>query len=1376
MADGSVTITVNTKDAQLKDLQKQVQNLIQAFNDLANIDPFQDVGANAQKATQSIVDTEQRTAELASKLGDVDGESFEDVSSSAIVADKNVDSMSDSVSEASSNLTDVDGEGFGDVSDASLVAASGVDLLSDSTVEASHNIADIDGASLYDVDSAAATTEIGIDEMSESVQVADDNLADLDGSGLYDVAGGADVAGASLDDAGDSASKAKEYLDDIDGKGIEEADQKTQQFSFSLKDIATGAAVVSAVTTAFDILTGSLDDAISRFDTLEVYPRTMQLIGFSADDAEESTARLADGIEGLPTKLDDVVSTAQRLSGMTRDIDRATDITLALNNAFLASGASIIDTTRGTEQYIQMLSTGTVNLRAWRTLSETMNYAMIELAESFGFTGPSALNDLYGALKQGEISFDTFTDKLIELSEEQDGFADLAQTNSQTIETALTNLQTAVSRNVADIIKKFDDLSYAITGNSIAQNLTNLKFVIDDAFSAIGTAIDISVPIVEGLIFTFESLLTVMDLLSPVLVTAASLFAAFAIVKKVTAWYDSFTLATHAMTVAFQANTAAQAVKNAMDAEGAIFTKALATAYGLMTGAIDLSTLSTNLLTGATTALKVALGPIAWIIGGIAAIGTTLYKVFGRTSEEVEIMTYATEKNVEATQEMSSAMQDSSKEHEKALQSIEAQTESVRSLYEETIALSEQEFVSAGDKKLLKDNTDELNEAFGETLVLYDEENESIVASNEVVEARIEMLAEENKQAELRERTTEITEELTHAEEQLRENQVQLKEAQEELDEAGGNWFWRNQDLIDVVEELEEENQELTATVKESANEQEAANEQMKESSEAYAEAEKTALEDVRIAYEMLSDEHKEIVDTMAGQYEEMVEHNRNAFSKIAEDSETSGKEMIENLEHNNKMTEQFGEQRAELMEIASKEGNDGFMAWLEELSPDSAAELNEVYNMSDSELEKFTGLLGESGENAANAFSDSLGEGKEDIANAVVDWVDESTETLNAQIESADFESLGFAIPEGVSKGIDEGKEGAKKSSKDMAKGVDEAFAGELLISSPSQKFVQHGQDIISGLTKGITANGKQAVQALNNVAKEMEQSFNTSLKGIENVSNISFKQVTLTISREMRQMSTVMRTESQRSSQELARSMTQMNQNITQQYQVMTRNTQSSWRLTANVQKTALQQMNNNARTGTNSIVMTLTNGFNKVDPRVRAGLARAVTSTRTMMNQVVNIMNGTSNRAYSAGYNTGIGFRNGLSATRGSIFAQARSIANTVVSTLRSALRIKSPSQITEGIGEDTGEGLSIGIGNKIRGVEQMAEKMAAVAVPSVSLPHNLGIAGAGVGAHSTHNTTNESAVNIDYINVEDGEDLKETMIEMGWIAEGEGDRLE
>lgn len=69
---------------------------------------------------------------------------------------------------------------------------------------------------------------------------------------------------------------------------------------------------------------------------------------------------------------------------------------------------------------------------------------------------------------------------------------------------------------------------------------------------------------------------------------------------------------------------------------------------------------------------------------------------------------------------------------------------------------------------------------------------------------------------------------------------------------------------------------------------------------------------------------------------------------------------------------------------------------------------------------------------------------------------------------------------------------------------------------------------------------------------------------------------------------------------------------------------------------------------------------------------------------------------------GYNAGEGLYEGLAAWGGSLNDLARRIANSVSSTLRSVLQIRSPSRVMEQIGMYTGEGLEVGLEKSAAGI--------------------------------------------------------------------------
>ena len=275
----------------------------------------------------------------------------------------------------------------------------------------------------------------------------------------------------------------------------------TNKAGTSIKSMVAAMGLVKIASAAFDVLKSSVGDAVSRFDTMQKFPKVMQALGFSAEDSNKSMQKLSGGIKDLPTKLDDVVSQTQQLTSITGDLNKSTDTVLALNNAFLASGSSSEDASRGMIQYTQMLAKGTVDMQSWHSLQETMPLGLQKTAEAMGFTGKTAQQDLYAALQDGKVTFDQFNDQLIKLGTGTGQLAKLAKTNSIGIGTSFTNLKTAVSRGMSGTVKSFNDLVVALTGKGIAENISSLGGVIDKIFSGINKSI-------EGSVGFFNSLKT----------------------------------------------------------------------------------------------------------------------------------------------------------------------------------------------------------------------------------------------------------------------------------------------------------------------------------------------------------------------------------------------------------------------------------------------------------------------------------------------------------------------------------------------------------------------------------------------------------------------------------------------------------------------------------------------------------------------------------------------------------------------------------------------------------------------------------------------------------------------------------------------------
>jgi len=179
----------------------------------------------------------------------------------------------------------------------------------------------------------------------------------------------------------------------------------------------------------------------------------------------------------------------QQLAPLTSNLDEATDIALAFNNAMLAGGASTMEQENALTQYTQMLSAGKVDMQAWRSIQAAMPGQLNQVAEAMMGAGHNA-NDLYEAMKDGKYSFDDFNKAVMDLNQNGFGkyasFAQQAKDATQGIGTAMENVKNRVAKavqkvidavgveNIAGAINRFSS-QFGKVGDAAAGMVTDVK-------------------------------------------------------------------------------------------------------------------------------------------------------------------------------------------------------------------------------------------------------------------------------------------------------------------------------------------------------------------------------------------------------------------------------------------------------------------------------------------------------------------------------------------------------------------------------------------------------------------------------------------------------------------------------------------------------------------------------------------------------------------------------------------------------------------------------------------------------------------------------------------------------------------------------------
>lgn len=290
--------------------------------------------------------------------------------------------------------------------------------------------------------------------------------------------------------------------------GLDKMKSTSQNAGNSIKNIVAGLGITKLIGVAMNQINSSLDGAISRLDTLNNFPKVMSNLGIGAEDADKSIKKLSDKLAGLPTTLDEGAMAVQRFTSANGDIEKSTDLFLALNNAILAGGASSEIQSSALEQLSQSYAKGKPDMMEWRTAMTAMPAQLKQVATAMGYVDASALGE---ALREGDASMDDFMNTIMQLNTKGiDGFASFeeqAKNSTGGIQTSITVAKTQIIKGVADIIQ-------SLNKGFEEANLPNLTEIIQNIGKGAKQVLDV---VADKLPAIISFLKTIAPILAPIL-------------------------------------------------------------------------------------------------------------------------------------------------------------------------------------------------------------------------------------------------------------------------------------------------------------------------------------------------------------------------------------------------------------------------------------------------------------------------------------------------------------------------------------------------------------------------------------------------------------------------------------------------------------------------------------------------------------------------------------------------------------------------------------------------------------------------------------------------------------------------------------------
>ena len=1069
----------------------------------------------------------------------------------------------------------------------------------------------------------------------------------------------------------------------------------------AIKNFSVGAVAFKAVSSAMNLVSQSMDKAIDRFDTLQRFPKVMKSLGHSSKDVAASTKLLSEGIEGLPTTLDTVVSTTQKLTSMTGNLKQSTKLTIALNNAFLASGASTEDASRGLQQYTQMLSAGKVDMQSWKTLQETMPYALQKTAESFGFAGASAQKDFYSALQDGKITFTDFSKRLIELNKGTNGFAEMAKKNSEGIKTSFGNIVNAVAKGIANVIAEFDKMSKAVTGKSIAQNLDSIKGAVNSTFNVIISVIRGATPVVK-------SLVSVLGFLKPVLDPLISVFAGVV--------------------------SAVLLFKGAM--LGLSIIKGIGSLIGtLITSLVSLT--STSLVaTGATTGLAGALaslssGGVFLVVGAIAGLVSWL-------TQESEASKEAKAKNEEfkrSLDDLHESVNKGNEAYKDRRNEIQATAEDNERLVRKIDELNAVENKTAAQKKELASAAETLNSRIEGLNIQYDKATGTINMTTDAIRKQIEIAkasaeieAANQKMVENAKKRLEIKDKMKEVEKQYQD----LVEKTDSVEEGSfSNSRIREGAKAEFKKKYNEEVKKLQDDIKKTEDSDNELTNTIVKNNEAKAKSTEDANGRVIYSLQTMNEEQKKAVEMMQQEFANLKGEVQNAFQAIEQQTALSADQMTANLQKNIDAVDKWSQN----LETLAKRGLDqGLIEQMRQAGPKMANQTQALVDASDEQLGRLNGKWTEAGDKAKEGFLRGIRATGQELPPEIESMVTAIGDEFRSALADAGFEVKGREVPQKISEGMRSGKGDVQQAATEVTEASKQAF------NNLPTEAKYSGSQVSGQYAQGITENqasAQGAVEGLKNASLGVLANLfgEGQTKGAELGAGVgdgvlSRSDVVQGAANTLKSNATAtmagMASDGQAKGSEFGSGIaigigvgqqvavgaaSMMNLAISAQFLAMSMNGQQYGSQFGtgigggiNSSQGIATGASNAMKMMINASVRSLGHDGRNAGSQFGTGVTSGVAShngavfnaSSNLKASAHNGMSGGYNGGYNAGMSIGEGMMSGIYAMAGSVAAAASSIAFGAVAAARSALAINSPSKVfRDQVGRAIPEGMAVGI---------------------------------------------------------------------------------
>lgn len=733
-------------------------------------------------------------------------------------------------------------------------------------------------------------------------------------------------------------------------------------------------------------------------------------------------------------------------------------------------------------------------------------------------------------------------------------------------------------------------------------------------------------------------------------------------------------MSVNAETIAQEANTAAETA-GARAAEVSNVAIAVKTAaVGVLSGEIGLATAAQLIWNAAMEAnpIGTVVAAITVCIAGIVALVKIISKLDKKMQEEKKHR----EELVDAIDEHTEAVDSNKDSRKEELDDIKATVSANKKLIDQIVELSKKERKTAEDKAKLQGLVETLNGSVDGLNLAYSEERDQLNMTSEALQEKADAYAKLDEASVAAENLTNVLKDQAQVEADLQDAVNATTEAEKKKQEALSNGE-AYAEYDKTMKEMGEKQTELKGKLEELEAEEQKYSEIVASSQAAASQATSDNTQQQKISLDSLSDAQQATVDRISDAYQTMTDSLGSLNDKIEEDNETTWSSVQKNQADTIQKTQEF----ADLYSQAINAGvSESYLNAIGATGPEALPLLRDMMNSGVDEVLAAQEQWEQAYDSISHTFVDSMQLSDADKA-TLRDYIKGESGVLGTMAQALDeadftmFSDVGTNVVDAVTDEVSNSPKPAIAGG-NLGISLYQGTTDALQIHSPSRLFMQVGQYTVEGLVKGIESKqstlNSAMTKIMSNFGKSSADAAKRSVSTLPQIYAVAFQKVNAATSAGMQKNKTIM--------------------------------------------QTGMNAMENTTKTGFNHMQSTANQGSTTFSTAVTRGMTSAKAQVVSNVNAMERTVNSMESKFRSSGYYAAVGLANGINSGSGKAIAAANRLANTVSQTINNALKIHSPSRVTEESGEFTTEGMAVGMMNKIREVREAAKRVAQEAIPT------------------------------------------------------------